>query len=50
MLKSINTGGSPGLVFMDGDSCSRGRGFESRHQILDGHFLHLLFYEIVMFV
>ena len=29
-------GGSPGLVVMGGDSRSKGRGFESRHQILDG--------------
>ena len=25
---------------MGGDSCSEGRGFESRHSILDGHFSH----------
>ena len=31
-------GGSPDLVVMGGDSCSEGRGFESRHSILDGHF------------
>ena len=30
-------GGSPGLVVMGGDSCSKGREFESRHRILDGH-------------
>ena len=30
-------GGSPGLVVMGDDSCSRGRGFESRHHILDGY-------------
>ena len=30
-------GGSPGLVVMGGDSCSKGRGFESRRRILDGH-------------
>ena len=29
---------SPGLVVMGRDSCSKGRGFESRHSILDGHF------------
>ena len=29
--------GSPGLVVMGGDSCSEGRGFESRCYILDGH-------------
>ena len=31
-------GGSPGLVVMGRDSRSCGRGFESRHHILDGHF------------
>ena len=31
-------GGSPGLVVMGGDSCSRGHGFESKYHILDGHF------------
>ena len=30
-------GGSPGLVVMEGDSHSKGRGFESRRRILDGH-------------
>ena len=29
-------GGSPGLVVMDEDSCSKGRGFESWRRILDG--------------
>ena len=33
------TGGSPGLVVMGGDSRFKGREFESRHRILDGHFL-----------
>ena len=36
-------GGSPGLVVMGGDSCSKGREFESRHRILDGHFFTYLF-------
>ena len=31
---------SPGLVVMCDDSCSRCRGFESRHRILDGHLSH----------
>ena len=31
-------GGSPGLVVMGDDSCSRGCEFESRRRILDGHF------------
>ena len=35
---SLLQGGSPGLVVMGGDSCSKGRQFESRHRILDGHF------------
>ena len=30
--------GSPGLVVIEEDSCSRGRGFKSWHRILDGHF------------
>ena len=34
-------GGSPGLVVMGGDSCSEGRGFESRYHIQDGHFSHI---------
>ena len=29
-------GGSPAIVVMGGDSCSEGRGFESRFSILDG--------------
>ena len=34
----IFLGGSPGLVVIGRDSHSKGRGFESRHCILDGHF------------
>ena len=35
-------GESPGLVVMGGDSCSKGRGFESGRHILDGHnFFHI---------
>ena len=30
--------GRPGLMVMGRDSCSKGRGFESRHYILDVHF------------
>ena len=30
-----------GLVVMGRDSRSEGRGFESRHRILDGHFFHI---------
>ena len=43
-------GGSPGLVVMGGDSCSKGRGFESQHRLLDGHFSHLFVVIIVKFV
>ena len=35
-------GGSPGLVVMGDDSCSKGHGFESRRRILDGlTFFHI---------
>ena len=39
-------------MVMGGDSCSEGRGFESRHRILDGRniFPHLFVVRIVMFV
>ena len=48
---SVKTeGGSPGLVIMGGDSCSKGREFESQHCILDGHISHLFVITIVMFV
>ena len=33
-----------------GDSYFEGRGFESQHCILDGHFSHVLVVKIVMFV
>ena len=46
----ISKGGSPGLVAMGGDSRSKGRGFESRHRKLDGHFSHIIAVKIVMFV
>ena len=36
--KSEDVDGSPGLVVMGGGSRSKGRGFESRRRILDGHF------------
>ena len=39
-----------GLVVMRGDSRPRGHGFESRHQILDGHFFTYIVVKIVMFV
>ena len=37
----FNTGRSPGLVVMGGDSCSEACGFISQYRIVDGHFLHL---------
>ena len=40
-------GGSPGLVVMGGDSRFKGRGFESRCHILDGHFFTLICCKIV---
>ena len=44
-------GGSPGLVVMGGDSCSKGCEFEFRHHILDGHlFTYLFVAKIVMCV
>ena len=45
-------GGRPGLVVIGGDSCSEGRGFESRRRILDGHnsISHIFFVRIEMFV
>ena len=42
--------GSPGLVVMGGNSCSKGCEFESRHCILDGHFSRLFVEKIVMCV
>ena len=39
-----------GLVVMGGDSCSKGREFESRNHILDGHFSQLFVVKIVMCV
>ena len=35
--KKSESGGSPGLVVMGGDSCSEGHGFESQCCILGGH-------------
>ena len=43
-------GGSPGLVVMGGDSCSKSREFKSWHRILDGRFFHLYVVKIVMCV
>ena len=35
--KLVKLGGNPGLVVKGGDSCTKGRGFESQHRLLDGH-------------
>ena len=43
-------GGSPGLVVMGRDSRSKGRGFESRHRVQDGHISHIIVVKIVIFV
>ena len=49
--KFVKLGGSPGTVVMAGDSSSEGRGFESQHRIMDGHFSHIFVVKIVfMFV
>ena len=45
---STQFGGIPGLVVMGRGSHSKGRGFESRHSILDGHFSHIFVVKIVM--
>ena len=37
-------------MVMGRDSCSVGRGFESRHRILDGHFSHIFVIKFVLFV
>ena len=42
--------GSPGLVVMGGDSCSKGHEFESKYRVLDGHFSNLFVGKIVMCV
>ena len=34
-------GGSPGIVVMGRGLHTEGRGFESQHHILDGHFSHI---------
>ena len=48
VANSLELSGSPGLVVMRGDTCSKGCEFESQHRILDGHFFTYLF--IVKFV
>ena len=35
-------------MVMGGDSCSKGRGFESRHHILEGYFSHIFAVKLVM--
>ena len=41
-------GGSPGIVFMERDSCSKGREFEFRLRILDGHLFKFICYKNCM--
>ena len=41
---------SPGLMVMGRDSRSKGRGFESWHCILDGHFSRIFVVKIVMMI
>ena len=41
-------GGSPGLVVMGGDLFPEGRGFKSRHSILDGNFSRIFVVKIAM--
>ena len=43
-------GGSPGLVVMGRDSCSKGREFESWQCILEENFSHSFLIKIVMCV
>ena len=40
----------PGLVVLRGDSCSKGRRFESQHRVLDGQFSHLFVVKIELIV
>ena len=42
-------GGTPGLVVMGGDSCSKGCGFKSQHCKLDEHFSLIFIVKIVTF-
>ena len=37
-------------MVMGGDSCTEGRGFESQHHILVGHFSQIFVVKIVTFV
>ena len=52
LWKTFQSRNGPGLVVMGGDACSKGRGFESRRRILDGHdiFSHAFVVKIVLFV
>ena len=36
-------------MVMGGDSCTEGRGFQSQHLLLDGHFPHIFVVKIVIF-
>ena len=48
--KTVDLGGRLGLVVNGKDSVSEGRGFESRHLILDGHVSHIFVVKIVIIV
>ena len=52
MATIVQYGGSPGLVVMGDDSCSRGHGFDSLRCILYGHdiFSHWFAEKNVLFV
>ena len=50
LTKMMPLGGSPGLVVMGDDSCSKCCGFEYQHHFLDGHFFTLICCKIVLFV
>ena len=47
--KILRRGGSPGLVVIGRDSCSKGRVFKSWYRILDGNFSHIFVVKVVMF-
>ena len=45
-----NLGGSPGLVVMGGDLCSKGHGFKSWRRILDAHNIFIFVVRLLMVV
>ena len=51
IFRQVKKGGSPGVVVMEGNSCSEGRGFKSQHHVYRiDIFPHLFVVKIVMFV